>query len=355
MRLMCKLIMLACASAASAAKPAFDPRTLRPAVAGPASQVLVLGSPHLSQLPPGFRPDMLAPLLDRLAAFKPDIIAIEGLSGPDCEALQRYKPMHGSAWDDYCWPAVEAAKATGLSVPEAALAVRKTLADWPANPTPADRRRLASLFLAANDRSSAQVQWLRLPEAERRTGDGLDDALVSVLRRTPGKYNENYDVGAALAARLGHDRVYPTDDHSADAVTADAPRAYEDAVQAAWKSQGTPPVRAEYDRRSKALVDGAALLDFYRFLNAPKTQRDMVATDMGAAIRDPSSAHWGRHYVSWWEVRNLRMVANIRAAFGAKPGAKVLVIVGSTHKPYFDAYLDLMSDVQVIDTSTVLR
>jgi hypothetical protein len=354
MRAPIALLLLAMATAATA-KPVFDPRVLRSAVAGPPSEVLVLGSPHLSQLPPGFRPELLAPLLDRLAAYKPDIITIEGLSGQDCEALLRYKALYDSAWEDYCWPADEAEKATGLKVPEATVAVEKTLATWPANPTAADRRRLASLFLAANDRSSAQVQWLRLPESERHAGDGLNDALVTVLRRKPGKFNENYDIGAALAARLGLERVYPADDHSADRITMNAPPSYGEAVQAAWKSQGMPPMRAEFERRTKALTDGTAVLDLYRFLNSPKAQRESVMTDMGAASREKSPQHWGRHYVAWWETRNLRMVANIRASFGNRPGARVLAIVGATHKPYFDAYLDLMSDVKLLDTGTVLR
>jgi hypothetical protein len=41
------------------------------------------------------------------------------------------------------------------------------------------------------------------------------------------------------------------------------------------------------------------------------------------------SALYGRQYVAWWETRNLRMVANIRVAFGNHPGARVLNIVGS--------------------------
>ncbi|MEP6786566.1 MAG: DUF5694 domain-containing protein [Sphingomonadales bacterium] len=354
MRRLAITLLLTLATAVSA-KPAFDPRTMRGAIAGPPSQVLVLGSPHLSQLPPGFKPEMLAPLLDRLAAFRPEIITVENLSGPECEVLLRYKPVYDSAWDDYCWAADAAEKATGLTVPQATITVRKTLAAWPAAPTAADRRRLASQFLAANDRASAQVQWLRLSASERRTGDGLDTALVDILQRKSAKSNETYDVAVALAVRLGLERIYLTDDHTADSIVAGAPQAYGDAVQGAWKSQGIPPVRAEYERRSKSLTDSTALLDFYRFLNAPNTQRASVATDMGAASREQSVEHWGRQYLAWWEVRNLRMVANIRASFGAQPGARVLSIVGATHKPYFDAYLDLMSDVTLVDTETVLR
>lgn len=49
------------------------------------------------------------------------------------------------------------------------------------------------------------------------------------------------------------------------------------------------------------------------------------------------------------------MVANIRAAFGNAPGARVLNIVGASHKAYYDQYLSLMSDVRLVDAQTVLR
>jgi hypothetical protein len=49
------------------------------------------------------------------------------------------------------------------------------------------------------------------------------------------------------------------------------------------------------------------------------------------------------------------MVANIRHAMGKHPDARVLVIVGSTHKGYFDTYLNLMQDVRVIDAGQFLK
>lgn len=57
-----------------------DLSTLDAEMAGPRTPVLVLGSVHLSQLPKGsdVSTARLQPLLERLAAFKPDIITIEG-------------------------------------------------------------------------------------------------------------------------------------------------------------------------------------------------------------------------------------------------------------------------------------
>jgi hypothetical protein len=36
------------------------------------------------------------------------------------------------------------------------------------------------------------------------------------------------------------------------------------------------------------------------------------------------------------------------------PGARALVVVGSSHKPYFDAYLGLMHEVRVVPAVQVL-
>ena len=75
----------------------------------------------------------------------------------------------------------------------------------------------------------------------------------------------------------------------------------------------------------------------------------------GAATREPSPQHYGRIYVAGWEARNLRMVANIRVAFRERPGARVLAIVGSSHKPWFDGLLAQMQGVDIVDVEKVLE
>jgi hypothetical protein len=347
------LLEFVAAQSFAAGTPAFDPRLHKGEIVGEPAQILVLGSPHLSQLPETIDPKLLEPLLARLAEFRPDVITVEALSGEECDTLRRFKAQHGTAWDDYCWPTDEFEKETGLSAPAAITEVDKTLASWPAKPSAAQRRRLAMLFIAANERASAMVQWLRLSPEERKVGDGLTPAMIEILERKGKKPNETYAVGAALAARLGLDRVYQTDDHIAD--TADTDPDYGKAIQQAWRAAPTPTVKVEFDRRSAHLPDSAALLALYRFLNDPDTQKATIASDMGRNAKWPSAKHYGRQYLSWWENRNLRMAANIRGAYQAKPDARVLVIVGSTHKGYLDAYLDMMQDVRLVDAMQFLK
>lgn len=347
------LLVLAAAQSFASGTPAFDPREHKQAITGRPAEVLVLGSPHLSQLPGKLDPVLLEPLLNRLAAYKPEVITVEGLSGEECDTLRRFKAQHADAAKDYCVPQEEIEKATGLTVPAAYDEVDKALAVWPADPTAARRRRLAMLFLAAGDRGSATVQWLRLAESERHAGDGLTEAMVEILLRKGKPLNENYAVGAALAARLGLERIYLADDHLADGP--DVGPGYPEALQRIWTSEPDPASRTESKRLEAALRSGADVVALYRLLNDPKTARESIASDMGRAARDPTPQRYGRQYLSWWENRNLRMAANVRSAFREKPEARVLVIVGATHKGYMDAYLDMMQDVRLIDALQFLK
>ncbi|HEY0594293.1 DUF5694 domain-containing protein [Sphingopyxis sp.] len=349
------LLLTMSAAAQPAYVPQFDPRTLKGNVAGTPGEVLVLGTPHLSGLPDSFKPESLEPLLDRLAEWKPAIITIEGVSGTDCELLVRYKPLYPGA-ADYCRDPSAAQKIVGLDMVAATVEADRLLAAWPANPAPADRRRLAALFLAGGEPASALVQWLRLPASERRTGDSLDDTLIAELNKLMTRRNENFMIGSVLAARLGLERVHATDDHSADAATAslDSDPGYGAALQRIWDN---PVVkrRIAADKALEAKLDGEGVLVLYRNYNDPATMRMAFDSDFGAALADTSPQQYGRRYTGWWETRNLRMVANIRAAMAVRPGARTLAIVGASHKGYFEAYLGMMHDVRLVDAEAVLK
>ncbi len=185
--------------------------------------------------------------------------------------------------------------------------------------------------------------------------DGIDEALLKIVTRAGSKPNETYDVAVALAARLGHQRVYAVDDHTADSVQALAGPGFDPFLQKLWASIATTAILEEDSRLNASLKSGADVLTFYRFINKPATQREYVTVDYRRAMNTPSPENYGRQYLAWWEIRNLRMVSNIRSAFGNKPGGRVLNIVGASHKPYYDAYLTMMSDVKLADAEAILK
>jgi hypothetical protein len=317
---------------------------------GPRTQVLVLGSVHLSEIEGGVAPGALAPLLDRLAAFKPDIITVENISGEQCDLAARHHSVYGP---DYCAESDTARIATGLQIPAAIERVNATLARWPASPTPGQRRQLAAWMLAANDRPSAYAQWLQLPTDERHAGDGLDTNLVALLQTIATRQNENYQIAAQLAARLGLPRVQAIDDHTGDNIQIKDRKAFGASVEAAWKAG-----RGELEKNiaiEDGLAEQADLLPLYRFLNAPERLNVLTDVNVGASLRATSREHYPQIWVSGWEIRNLRMVANILETFRERPGVRVLSLVGASHKPYFDEWLGKMQGVEIVDAEEALR
>ncbi|KQN81461.1 hypothetical protein ASE90_12820 [Sphingomonas sp. Leaf67] len=357
-RILSTLLLLAAPATAQSYRPDFDPSAHKGPRNGPVNEVAILGSAHLSQLPDRFRPEALAPLLDKLAAWKPQAIAIEDVSGVQCDELRRYPDRYADTVASYCPDTAAARAATGLDVPAANVAFLKMLAAWPATPSPAQRRRLSATFLSGGEQASALVQWLRLPAAERHAGDGLDAALVERLTKLETRPDESLMIAARLAARLGLERVYAMDDHSADRSIPKADEAaYGKAIQTAWDNPAGAKRRAVNEAAERDLATGPGLLALYRAHNAPGIVQMIYDSDFGAALNEPSPQRFGRQYVAYWEVRNLRMAANIRdmLAEAPGPGMRALVVVGASHKPYLDAYLNQMHDVRIVDIQPMLR
>lgn len=339
-------------------RPTFHPETLKGPPAGKPNEVLVLGTTHLSGLPKTFDMGLLAPLIDRLAAWKPTGIATEDLSGLQCDALRRNPVRYAETVKRYCDDTTVAARATGLDVPAANAEAERLLAAWPAAPTPAQRRHLAAVFLAAGEEGSALVQWLRLPEAERKAGDSLTEELAAGLAKAQVRRNETNLISAVLAARLGLERLWSVDDHSADTPDSSDPveqKAFEAAIMKAWDNPVSHARRAQ-DAKLRADLDKPdGVLNLYRAYNSAEAQMQAYGGDFGATFVEPSPQGFGRQYLGYWETRNLRMVGNIREVLGQHPGMRMLAIVGASHKGYYEAYLNQMHDVRLVSADAVLR
>jgi hypothetical protein len=305
---------------------------------------------HLSGLPAGFKPASLNGVIERLAAFRPDIITIEQEPGEDCDLAARHPAKYGPDW---CPSTKAAQEATGLDIPAALAEVDRTLKNWPAQPTPAQRRRLAAAFLAASEPASAQVQWLHLPEAERRAGDGLSAALVERLNKLMQRKNEDNLIAAPLAARLGHQRVHAVDNHTGDRIDVPDIKAFVKSIEAAWAS-GNGEMKGIQQREAE-MAQAADLLPLYRYINSPESMRIYAESNVLPMMRAKSEQGYPQIWVGGWEVRNLRMVANIRETFRERPGARVLTIVGASHKPWFDAWLGQLQGVEIVNAGEVLQ
>jgi hypothetical protein len=347
------LVFGALASGSAQAQSTIDFSGVHDGLAGEPTRVLVLGTPHLTDVETKVAPGDLDLLVDRLAAYAPDLIAIEAVPGQTCDLLRHFASVYPGIADTYCENPDPALTALGMTGPEASLALAEALDGLSEAPGPADRRRLAALFWATGEPWSAALQWLHLPEAERMSGDGVSEALALELEDKLTSRNENRAIAARLAVQLGHNRLHPIDDHSADSVLIFSREELGPTLQTIW--QRDIAGEGQLEASAEALLGSPeGLLSHYRAINAPEYQAMVVSSDAGAAAATPDHDLVARHYVAWWQVRGLRMAANLVAAAGNSPGARVLAIVGASHKPYFDAYLDQMLDIELVDPATVL-
>ncbi|MDP1977192.1 DUF5694 domain-containing protein [Undibacterium sp.] len=345
-----KRILFAGAMVPVLAQAQLDLTALDRDMTGPRAQVLVLGTVHLRSMPASFNPASLGGVLDKLAKFKPEIITIETESGEECDMAARHVAKYGA---DYC-ASVEAARlATGLDAPAAMAEADKMLKAWPEQATAAQRRRLAALFLASYDTASAYVQWLQLAETERRAGDGLNEVLIAQLTQTAKRNNESYQIAARLAAQLGLQRVHAVDNHTGDRIDVADIKAFVRSIESAWASGNTGlNVRK---KREDELTLANDLLPLYRYINEPESLRIYAEANIIPSMRAKSAEGYPQMWVAGWEIRNLRMVGNIRETFRERPGARVLSIVGVSHKPWFDSWLGQMQGVEIVDAFDILK
>lgn len=356
------LIAAALVAPASAQTRPFDPREYQRQVVGEPTQILVLGTMHLSGTPEDFDPTVLEPVLQRLAAFRPDAITIEALPGRQIAQMRDYRASYPDVAATYgaraTIMAATASAGVDLEMPAAEAEMRRTLATWPASPAAADRRRLAALFAASGDPSSAIVQWWRLAPEERIADDNVTAQLVDLFATydTPVRRNENTLIAARLAARLGLERVFPADDQTDDIQSPTWVADYTAFVSEPWfQAIVSSPVFAPFREAPQHVRTADEALTTYRMLNTPRAGRQDADGQWLSLMTRESPNGAGRARVAAWETRNLRMVANIREVAANYPGGRILVIVGSAHKPWFDAYLRMMSDVEVVDAERVLR
>lgn len=322
---------------------------------GNRSEIAVLGTTHLRQsLKKDFDLQHFDLLLDKLEAWAPERIAVESLSGPQCDYLRAYVFLHGDTADSYCSDPEPARKALGSSGPEAAEKI-EALLNVPAADRPAkERRELAALFLAAGDPWSAIVQWMRLSAADRVARDGLNDELVEYLNRRMERRGENTVIAAPLAARLGHERLYLVDDQAYKGNAATDWDIYAQEIQQIWDNEWVKAANKFGEAWGERVKNGKdqTVLDWYLAINGPETGRRAMAGDFGAAAGADTPGNTGRKYFAYWETRNLRMVANIREVIGE--GGRVLAIVGAGHKPHYERYLGVTSDLEIVDVRRVL-
>lgn len=73
-------------------------------------------------------------------------------------------------------------------------------------------------------------------------------------------------------------------------------------------------------------------------IDEPEGTRVFADANVAPAMRAKSPEGYPRIWVGGWEIRNLRVVANLGETFRERPGAHVVSVVGVSRKRWFDSW-----------------
>jgi hypothetical protein len=328
-----------------------------------ATEVFVLGTPHLSRVADRFEDGTVDRLIADLDAFGPDAVAVEQLPGRQVAAMERWGGALDRVTEQFASTFLEhghrVRQRAGGSWTEANQRADSLLAVVRSAENDAsarDRLALVRSLVGAYRLPSAALQWRHLPLAVRDTQTAVPDTTAAALSQRLGAANEVYSIGLRLAHRRSHQRLYPIDYHAEKdqllSIYAQLQQsAFVDSVRTAM--QNAAAVQRQ-DSLMQAGLEQGNLLPAYRYANSQERGRADVRLQWQPWLRADLPDGIGRTRLALWETRNLHMVGQIQRVVAQHPGGRVLVIVGAAHKPFFDAYLQRMMGVHVVDARRVL-
>ncbi|RJP38352.1 MAG: hypothetical protein C4547_04570 [Phycisphaerales bacterium] len=328
------------------------------------TRICVLGTIHLGQLAEEAPQRGIKALLDVLEKYKPDLIAVERIPGETIEFWLRQTPTYDQQIAAFAASAIDvglaAQKHLNVTRREAEAQAAELLKTSQADPTgPVDAgqcARAAMLLAAAFDVSSAALQWSYLTNGQRAQFPAEAKAVATGLDKVLRSPTEDVAIGVALARRLGHNRLASIDDQC------DAAFQLEHGAAMMAELGQTDELRKLQDsvlmtelpaRTSRAMQSGD-LVGLYRWINSAEYARADVDAQWHIFLRSRLASGLDRARAAAWEARNLIIAANLRRAIVAHRASRVLVIMGASHRPFLEAYLGQMMDVEIVAPETLL-
>lgn len=327
------------------------------------TEILVLGTPHLRELPP-FPLSSLGPLLEVLENWGPEVIAIEALPADVLDDMDARGGLWAEVVREFAGPRLDMGRSLqrrlGITRAEAEARAEAILA----RRQPLDARArldLAFYFTAAYDQASALVHWASLGPGDRAAQTLLPLEAAERLNAALEAPREDLSVGVELARRLGLDRVHAVDSHEDARVFIALNERMPEALEAIGvHPESTSAARKAFyedarQRLEAATADGAALLDHYAFVNSPEFAARDISFQWGSYLRMGLASGADRARLAQWESRNLAIATNVRRVTALHPGQRALVIIGTAHKPFLERYLDRMMDVRIVPFAALLN
>lgn len=328
------------------------------------TRVLVLASAHLSMVGDKFAAEALDSLIEGLKRFRPDVVCVEAMPPSVIAAMEARPAVYGQVVQQLARERTEvgqqARKSLGLTRDEAMIESGRVVSRLRDAGDDAERRtlraRLVMLFLAADEIWSAVLQWSVLASTPGSAGEVPPDGILTFLDARLRDKNEIVTVGLRVAREVGLERIGHIDDHLDTDVFLQiaAPLSAELAAHPLVKAAAESPLYRDSQARLLEACERGDLLPYYRFINSDDYLRPDVATQWLLFLKTRLPSGNDRARLALWEVRNLNIASHIRRESALRPGGRVLVIIGASHKPFLDAYLSRLMDVQVVQLAELV-
>ena len=180
------------------------------------------------------------------------------------------------------------------------------------------------------------------------TPDRADSVAATYARYRAGTFqltrNEVHQIGFRLAARLGHERLYPVDHqlgmpfdtlmmYAREREPAFATRFGEiiaevEGTMARWQRENTVP-------------------EILRAMNSPEMMRRALEPYLEMAAVGAGDNYIGARVAAVWYDRNLHIFANLLRV--AQPGDRVLFVVGQGHAPLLSHFVRNHPRMELVD------
>lgn len=321
------------------------------------TDVMVLGTMHLAVIQEPLSEDSLSSLIVKLKGFQPTAIAIEALRPADIIAMAHGVDEYRQTLEQFVGEtalslAKEEQKALGVT-PAQAISQRNRLLT--SNSFSLEQReKLIRLAVAAYDINTAILHWQYHPKPY--SDAKLSLPLQEYLKKRASRNNEINQIAVVLAIQCGLNRLYPIDDQLDKDLY---PEVIGRLMESFSKSKYTKLLReSEYVTKPQALMAQAVKsgdwLPLYTWLNSEEYKAQVVNQEWRTFLDKDLAVKPSLERIALWEIRNLNMASHIMRVVAQNIGGKIIVIVGSNHRVFFEDYLSRMIGVNLVSFDTIL-
>ena len=331
-----------------------------------AQTITVVGTAHLTGLEQAPSPAQFAHTINALSEFKPTQVCVERMSGERIEMLLANPARHGASFHDTWHGRPLATSIVPLGLTQQLLLERRPadaraeadelLARWD-DLALAERVRAIRLQLAGYEFHSAVLNWSWLDEAQRqRAGERLGVDAVQALNRALTSVHEVYSLGVPLARKAGLHELCTAD--SQEDETAGIEAALEHGGQAVLEHPDFRSSTAELARHTKAAwqpdAGPGALTAMLRFFNGEEYTALDRKLQWEPLLELDNEAGAFQRRLMYWHARTAEISAELFRALARGTDERVMLIIGSAHRPFTEADLRAQPWFNVYSASALL-